>query len=213
MFIAVLIVTKLIVKIFAEFIAGFIVVLITVVFIAAADIENYVKMGEQRKFFRNIFDKIEIKSKLARLEEAKKQEKLTEVPMTAELTKLAGMLMEAKKQEELDENDPELLPPPEVSKELDVMGKPKLVKIKKEEMENEVKIVIAELAQVLTTDEVAELAKIIMEAKKQELNMEGNIKTLKSTEAGDIDCILFELKNKAKNKKLEPSLDEEDQQE
>ena len=133
--------------------------------------------------------------------------------MTAELTKLAGMLMEAKKQEELDENDPELLPPPEVSKELDVMGKPKLVKIKKEEMENEVKIVIAELAQVLTTDEVAELAKIIMEAKKQELNMEGNIKTLKSTEAGDIDCILFELKNKAKNKKLEPSLDEEDQQE
>ena len=138
------------------------------------------------------------------MEEAKKQEKLTEVPMTAELTKLAGMLMEAKKQEELDENDPELLPPPEVSKELDVMGKPKLVKIKKEEMENEVKIV---------TDEVAELAKIIMEAKKQELNMEGNIKTLKSTEAGDIDCILFELKNKAKNKKLEPSLDEEDQQE
>ena len=96
---------------------------------------------------------------------------------------------------------------------MDVMGKPKLVKIKKEEMENEVKIVIAELAQVLTTDEVAELAKIIMEAKKQELNMEGNIKTLKSTEAGDIDCILFELKNKAKNKKLEPSLDEEDQQE
>ena len=46
-----------------------------------------------------------------------------------------------------------------------------------------------------------------------ELNMEGTIKTLKRSKAGDMDCILFEVKNVAKKKKLEPSLHEEGQQE
>ena len=73
-------------------------------------------MGDRRKFFRNIFDETKIedknkaktlpplevlkesdkmnRNKLAKMEEAKKQE-LPEVLTKAELTKLAGMLMEA----------------------------------------------------------------------------------------------------------------------
>ena len=57
-----------------------------------------------------------------------------------------------------------------------MIGKPKLVKMKKvkkqEEMENKVKVELAELAEVLTKAELAELAKVLMKAKKQEeLNM------------------------------------------
>ena len=99
-------------------------------------IKSYVRMGKQRKFFRNTFDEIEAMEQIEGLKVpsdggflANYNDRNGMKEMEEEEKKIDDeMRIEAKNKEEPDKNEAELLPPPEVLKEPDVMSRHRLAK-------------------------------------------------------------------------------------